>query len=876
MTRKAPIASGVSKIGALLATLMLALTGIFVSALPASAQVSYDDPRDLDRVGVVFPDGWLWLGTQVPTSASDGWPAFCIQGWELAPAGTEQVISITDIPSPTHRIPGLELTTAQAAYLLEKYSFTDDSITAAALSLLVHANFEEEPTGTTPPVLGLATADAYIAYMIAQVRSEAPQIETKAKELQAEALASHATGYDSGVVEGDGERTGKINGIQVTNTNGDLIAGRDVTLTLDGPAVFDETGTNTWTGKTQSTPLSLAWTATGNGEVSYVARYKAARNTLQLITRDGEVQKTLTYGDAGESDPATVDGQELFWKVVYDFQPAGVSHTDKITDTGTFVDTFDAQADPDYGSGTWMTIDGTDDFVPVDYTVTAYYTGSTPPSQSAEVPAGAEVLGHTTVTANGPGEISAEFTSTKPGFVTIVWEVVKAEQEYSDYIAGDWADGYGLADETVSHRYEAQIDSMLSIRETKAGAYFVDDVWITGLPTDHTLFAGVNRFAGDEKTISHEVLFFPEGLEVIEANRDKAEKIGSRVEIPAKNGFYPSVGDTSWLMKTEPDGRATRGTYVFTSSFAGDDRVKPLTTSVEDVYEQFTVTGEPALHTTLMYENTKTVPAYGKRILTDMVAYTDLEVGKTYEVEGTLMDKETGEPLVDADGKAITASSTITAESPNGSVEVTFEIDASLYQGKTIVAFEELFEDGRSIAIHADINDENQTVTVDDGVKLKTTATDTADGDKILIPSKTSSITDVVCDEKKNLRPGTTYTIVTDVVKQSSGETVLTEKVTTEFTPESADDCAAIVIEFDGSDLAGQDVVVFEDIYDGEELISVHHDLNDKDQTVSFEAPQPPGSRLAKTGLELPFLGGLAASAATLGLGLLLMRRKFA
>ena len=139
----------------------------------------------------------------------------------------------------------------------------------------------------------------------------------------------------------------------------------------------------------------------------------------------------------------------------------------------------------------------------------------------------------------------------------------------------------------------------------------VDDVFVTGMPKDHPNFEGAAGFKADEEEISHEVLFFPAGLEVTQANRDKAEKIGETVTIPAKNGFYPSIGDTSWIAKTGADGKLVAGTYVFISTFAGDDRVQPLATSVEDQTEQFTIAPEPGIHTTLMYENKRgPVPGY--------------------------------------------------------------------------------------------------------------------------------------------------------------------------------------------------------------------------------------------------------------------------
>ena len=77
----------------------------------------------------------------------------------------------------------------------------------------------------------------------------------------------------------------------------------------------------------------------------------------------------------------------------------------------------------------------------------------------------------------------------------------------------------------------------------------------------------------------HRLLFFPQGLEVVEENREKAEEIGA-VEIPAKNGYYPSLGDLRFAVDPQ-----RIGTYVFTTEFDGDGRVEAFRSSVEDPHE---------------------------------------------------------------------------------------------------------------------------------------------------------------------------------------------------------------------------------------------------------------------------------------------------
>ena len=109
----------------------------------------------------------------------------------------------------------------------------------------------------------------------------------------------------------------------------------------------------------------------------------------------------------------------------------------------------------------------------------------------------------------------------------------------------------------------------------------------------------------------------------------------------------------------------------------------------------------------------------------DTVEYTGLTIGKAYNVKGVLMDKSTNEKLL-IDGKEITSSAEFTAEKENGTVEVSFTFDCSGLAGKSIVVFEILYQDTLEVAVHADIEDKAQTVTVNPkgGLVIKKTAED--------------------------------------------------------------------------------------------------------------------------------------------------------
>lgn len=202
----------------------------------------------------------------------------------------------------------------------------------------------------------------------------------------------------------------------------------------------------------------------------------------------------------------------------------------------------------------------------------------------------------------------------------------------------------------------------------------------------------------------------------------------------------------------------------------------------------------PEVHTTATdgLDGDKEVPADHKATVVDAVQYKDLVPGKEYTVSGTLMVKETGEALLDADGNPVTGSTTFTPEKSEGSVDVVFEFDADLLAGKKLVAFEKFLRNDIEITFHEDIDDEDQTVEVVPP-EVGTTATDTADGDKHMSADPESSITDEIA--YKNLIPGDEYQVAGILMDKSTGLPLLSGEgasaISTEDLQKFADDLKA-------------------------------------------------------------------------------------
>ncbi len=120
----------------------------------------------------------------------------------------------------------------------------------------------------------------------------------------------------------------------------------------------------------------------------------------------------------------------------------------------------------------------------------------------------------------------------------------------------------------------------------------------------------------------------------------------------------------------------------------------------------------PELGTTATIDDKKKFTANGDITIDDVVSYKHLTAGKEYTIKGILMDKSTGKQFL-VDGKEVCSEVTFTPETADGEVTVSFTFDGSVITKETeIVVFETLYREGTEIAVHADIEDENQTVTI--------------------------------------------------------------------------------------------------------------------------------------------------------------------
>ena len=248
-----------------------------------------------------------------------------------------------------------------------------------------------------------------------------------------------------------------------------------------------------------------------------------------------------------------------------------------------------------------------------------------------------------------------------------------------------------------------------------------------------------------------------------------------------------SDGDATVTFKFDASGIKDKTPLVAFESLSYKDKELCAHADIEDEGQTVTVT-KPEVGTTATdgFDGDKNVVSEPEATVVDTVHYKNLTPGKTYKVTGTLYQKVTDKDgkvtkkKLTVDGKDVTAETEFTAETSDGDATVTFKFDASGIKDKTpLVAFESLSYKDKELCAHADIEDEDQTVTVNQP-SVGTTATDKLDGDKTVIADAESSVTDEVAYD--HVLTGKSYTMAGILMDAKTGLPVLTGEGAKKFT----------------------------------------------------------------------------------------------
>ena len=206
-----------------------------------------------------------------------------------------------------------------------------------------------------------------------------------------------------------------------------------------------------------------------------------------------------------------------------------------------------------------------------------------------------------------------------------------------------------------------------------------------------------------------------------------------------------------------------------------------------------------------------------------------------------IVEKETGNPVSEE------RTLEFVPEKSEGSVELRFEISADELCGKTIVVYEEIKADGKSIAEHKDPEAKEQSIYFPEiGTKALDENSKTQEGEA----KEKQKIIDQIT--YKNLLPDETYVLKGVLMDKETGKELLDENGKTvtagiSFVPENEEGTIEMTFELDARRLAGKSVVVFERLYDEEEhLIAKEEDIENADQTVLYRKQEIPKNTIVE------------------------------
>lgn len=357
------------------------------------------------------------------------------------------------------------------AWLADRYNGNTDDLTQAAIAGLIHQKLDPMGNEYLSGIerLGWKDGTSWDAYA------------AKMDSLWNEAVTNTPKDLDMQYRYTTGKRKGLVTP-SIMNGNGVEIAGIQYTVTLKGPAVFDQTGTNTISGTTTNEAIHLSWTATGNGKVTSIVQHK-----IPKATRLESPNQNLM----GPTDPQTVS-KNIQFEVLNNFKPTIQSdQSDHRIEYGHAPeDDLTWHVDPT--GGDW--IQG----ATIKSTGTLYYFANKPVEGRTTVRDGVKAA-TATVTGDRDGatsHVDASSITMDPGFVkahpgatpsslpatgwyTWVWEITPGMQDANmrQYLPADydWSDNV-LEAETTLHVRSMQP----TITSSVSDAYKTDQSKVTG------------------------------------------------------------------------------------------------------------------------------------------------------------------------------------------------------------------------------------------------------------------------------------------------------------------------------------------------------------------------------------------------------------
>ena len=440
---------------------------------------------------------------------------------------------------------------------------------------------------------------------------------------------------------------------------------------------------------------------------------------------------------------------------------------------------------------------------------------------------------------------------------------------YGDYRLIETVAPYGYnIDNPEGKDFSINDDTIYITTENLGDTVDIVDITYSDTPVTGNLSilkTGERRIYDEEK---REFITDIKSLKDIEFGLYAAEDIYS--PDGSKTKIYES-GELVCTLLTDADGKAKKediplGKYIVKELNTPEDFIQSDDMKIEFNAQEgkakedgiYTVDKEVEILNKAYYPEVKTTACdkkTGKQIgapeekttIVDKVECTNLVVGRKYVVKGKLYDTSTGGTYHDADGKEVRSEHEFTASKKEETVSLEFTFNGLNLQGETITVFEELYHDGKKVAVHADISDTNQQVHYP---AIGTTAKNAVDGGKVAAPEKKVTLNDTV--DISNVDVGEDYIIHGVVYDKSTGEKLLVDGQEvwghTEFTATDEHMKTDVVFTFDATELAGKSVVLYEYMYvadekDAEVLVASHEDINYEGQTIKFSDEPKTGDK---------------------------------
>ena len=810
---------------------------------------------------------------------------------------------------------------AQAIYIMNMYGTTEALATPPAVDLPPGVDVSQFNASVVDYALGLVVPMANQRTLAADDPFGVNQlVRDTAASYVADSLTRYGP-YRANPVQVNVDReTGDVSvtGIglrRILQGDGDpFLPGFTYTATLTGGATFPD-GSVTKTGLTGWDAIDLEATVSGYEKVGAEVVISDIPNSQAWSAERAHKGGKSDYNPAKIMLPeplrmmarAEVAGEPNGGK----FQPLAVSDVGKakyIEVGGTLYDRLEVSLDTSIKPGTWLTFGEAKkidplvlpvqeaggykdtDPIPVTFVGTAYYTGTTPP----EAPFPADKIDPLTmpvvasgvqITANGPGSFDTGDVpmvcgdTCKAGFVTWVWRMNVADQEpvLQQFLKADWADNYGMPDETTSVQHDGKFASTAQVTMGGGQRIITDDFVLSDFPKDHPHFEGLKDsegnqvFGPDAETFTTSLYFYEGDGAIPKDSEPLGEPVGTPVTVTLgdndsadglSNGTYTGITSPDWIVKTDlSTGLEIPGTYVVVAEFEGDSRVLPVTTSVEDVMEQVHITESGYEIATMATGpgDAKLITRAKDSTITDTMTVTegDIDPSLTYEVDVQLVETGTATVVpISVGGKP--AADKVTVEwqpqKPSDTFDVDMTFDATQVAGDGVTVIEWLRIKGKpdAIAIHHDPNNPDQTVRFAPKFRIATEASD-GQGAKVIERTEDASIYDLMTVDPRDVGkvvPGLTYVVKAWLVETGdlTDEVPITDgdedgKKTVEWTPRDDKDTQLdIPMTFDATKVKGEGVTVVEQIFvKGEDQpVATHLDPDNDLQTVTFIPDDPP------------------------------------